>query len=424
MKSIVLVLALIACHPGAFSQQADTLNLEACFTMAAERSPLSKQKSLHGEAWSNKAKNLNSNWYPSVGFNAQAIYYSETVHFADLMGDLPVSVQPLPLDQYKFWADINQQLYDGGTVRAQKAMEKATFEADIQQVESELLKLKQQVSQAYFALLGIKTSAAVLEVSLGELQERKKVIKAGVDNGAVLPENMLALEAEELRLQQKLLELQLNKEQLFKVLSILMDTALSDRLAISEPLYLEGFDESVFRPEHVFLDKQKERLVASQRLVSASDLPRFFAFSQAAYGRPGYNFLSREFHPFYAVGVGMKWNFLHYGDSRRQKRILDIQQDMVEVKRATFDDQLSIQLQTEKTNTEKYQELLKQDEAILKLRSAITATSLSKLTHGIITSSEYLTDANAEILARLQFENHRILRLQAAYSYLLLQGKF
>ena len=119
----------------------------------------------------------------------------------------------------------------------------------------------------------------------------------------------------------------------------------------------------------------------------------------------------------------MKWNFLNYGDSRRQKRILDIQQDMVDVKRETFDDQLSIQLQTEKTNTEKYHELLKQDEAILKLRKAITSTSLSKLTHGVITSTEYLTDANAEILARLQYENHRILRLQAAYSYLLLQGK-
>ena len=120
----------------------------------------------------------------------------------------------------------------------------------------------------------------------------------------------------------------------------------------------------------------------------------------------------------------MKWNFLNYGDSRRQRRILDIQKDMVDVKRETFDDQLSIQLQTEKTKLEKYNELLKQDEAILNLRKAIATTSLSKLSHGIITSSEYLIDSNAEILARLQYENHRILKLQAAYNHLLLQGRF
>ena len=119
----------------------------------------------------------------------------------------------------------------------------------------------------------------------------------------------------------------------------------------------------------------------------------------------------------------MKWNLLNYGDSRRQKKILDIQKDMVDIKRKTFDDQLSVQFETEITNIEKYNELLRLDEQMLKLRKAITATSLSKLNNGIITSTDYLTDLNAELLVWLQFENHKILKLQAAYNYLLLQGK-
>jgi hypothetical protein len=80
-------------------------------------------------------------------------------------------------------------------------------------------------------------------------------------------------------------------------------------------------------------------------------------------------------------------------------------------------------LQTEKTNQEKYDELLNQDESILKLRKAISATSLNKLSNGIITSTDYLTDLNAEILARLQYENHKLLKVQAFYNYMLLQGK-
>jgi outer membrane protein TolC len=71
-------------------------------------------------------------------------------------------------------------------VKARKAMEKASYEADIQQIESEILVLKQQVNQTYFSLLTVKMSSAVLQVSLEELQEKKKVILAGISNGVVL----------------------------------------------------------------------------------------------------------------------------------------------------------------------------------------------------------------------------------------------
>jgi hypothetical protein len=234
---------------------------------------------------------------------------------------------------------------------------------------------------------------------------------------------MLSMDAEELRLQQMLVELNMSQQNLLTVLSILMDTTISGNVALiqpDEPIYP---DQEIMRPEYLLFEKQKEMLQASKGLVTAGDMPKLFAFSQGAYGRPGYNFLSRDFHAFYTVGVGMKWNLLNYGDSRRQKKLFDIQKDMIDIKRKTFDDQLDIQLQVEKNSQTKYTELLKQDEEILRLRKAITAASFSKLTHGIITSTDYLAEMNRGILARLQYENHKILKLQAAYNYLLLQGK-
>ena len=406
-----------------FSRQSDTLTLEACIRIANERSPLNKQKLSAGQSVQYKIKNLTTNWYPTIGFNAQAIYNSETVDFSDLMEDLPVSIPTLPLDQYKIWADINQQLFDGGTVRAQKAMEKANYEADIQQIESQLLSLRQQVSHTYFSMLLTQKNSTILQVSLDDLGERKKVIQSAVDHGAVLPENMLALEAEEMKFKQKLTELNYTREQLFEILSILLDSSLADNQVLTEPVDYSNLEESLKRPEFLLFDHQREFLSANQRLIAASDLPRLFAFSQAAYGRPGYNIISRDFHTFYSVGLGMKWNFLNYGDSRRQKKILDLQKDIVDVKRETFDDQLNIQLQTERSNLEKYEKLLSQDEQIMKLRKVIASASLAKLNNGIITSSDYLTDLNAEILAKLVYENHRLLKLQAAYNYRLLQGR-
>jgi hypothetical protein len=152
-------------------------------------------------------------------------------------------------------------------------------------------------------------------------------------------------------------------------------------------------------------------------------LPKFFAFSQLAWGRPGYNMISSDFHTFYTIGAGMKWNFLNYGDNKRQIKMLEIQKDQIEIKRTQFSNQLNIQVQAELINIEKYDSLMKQDASLLGIRRSIASSSLSKLNNGIITSMEYLTDMNAEILANLQFQNHKLLKKQATYNYLLLQGK-
>jgi outer membrane protein TolC len=423
MKKAVPFLYLFFLQFGLYGQTGDSMSLELCLKTAERRSPLNEEIALSQESLGYKLKNLGTNWYPAIGTNAQAQYNSETVDFSEIMKNLPVSVPALPLDQYKVWADINQQIYDGGMTKAQKSVEKASSQADIHQVEAQLLGIKQQVNQVYFSLLLTRKSADVLQVSINELKERKNVVRAGVENGVLLRENLLAMDAEELRYRQRLMELNLTSQQFIKVLSILLDTTISENTGALLPVEPRVFDSKTERPEYLVFDKQKERLQASEALVTASDMPKLFAFSQAGYGRPGYNFVSQDFHGYYSVGVGLKWNFLNYGESKRQKKIFEIQKGILDVKRKNFDDQLDIQLEAEKTNQAKYDQLLLQDEEILKLRKAIAAASFAKLTNGTITTTDYFSEVNNELLARLQFENHKIMKLQAAYSYLLLKGK-
>jgi outer membrane protein TolC len=423
MKRTLPILCIFFLQVGLYGQTRDSLSLELCLQTAARRSPLNDEIALSEESLVYKLKNLSTNWFPAIGTNAQALYNSETVDFSEVMKNLPVSIPALPLDQYKVWADLNQQIYDGGMTKAQKSVEKASNQADIHQVEAELLGIKQQVNQVYFSLLLTRKSADVLRVSINDLQERKKVVRAGVENGVLLRENLLAMDAEELRYRQRLLELNLSGEQFIKVLSILLDTMINGNVGTVLPLEPPVFDSKTERPEYLAFDQQKERLQASEDLVTAADMPKLFAFSQAGYGRPGYNFVSTDFHGYYSVGVGLKWNFLNYGDSKRQKKIFEIQKGILDVKRENFDNQLDIQLEAEKTNQEKYNQLLEQDEEILKLRKAIASASFAKLTNGAITTTDYFSEVNNELLARLQFENHKIMKLQAAYSYLLLKGK-
>jgi outer membrane protein TolC len=398
----------------------DTLTIRACLKAAGERTTILRHKDLTSEAFANRRKNLAAHWYPAVGFNGQAQYNSETIDFSDL--GLPVSMPSLPLDQYKIWADIQQQLYDGGLVRAQKAVEKAGYESEIMGIEAELLKTKQQVCQTYFSILLAQESATVLKVSLEELEAKKKVIGAGIEHGAVLPEAMLALEAEEIKMQQRLSELQLSCDCLIGVLSILTDSAMQPGMVFEVPQVWVIPEPTINRPELAMFDLQQKRLQAGQKLIRAGDYPKVFAYSQLAYGRPGYNMISNDFHSFYSVGLGLKWNFLHYGNSRRQIRNLEIQKDAIDIEKENFKDQLNIQLNNENTNMVKYDEWSRQDEKILELRKSIAQASLARLLAGVITPTDYLSDMNAEVIARLQVESHRIMKLQALYNYRIMLG--
>jgi outer membrane protein TolC len=424
MKNIYLIIIGAAFSLMLHAQGSDTLKIEDCIGIAGNRSPVSRQRVLYDEAFKYKMKNVNINWYPSVGLNAQAVYNSEAIDFSEIIGgSLPISIHSLPQDQYKVWVEINQQIFDGGTTKALKGMEKAGHEVEIQQTMADLLSVRQQVTQIYFSLLLTQKSAEILHISVNDLVEKKNVVQSGVKYGVVPGENLLAMDAEEIALQQKLTELDLSRDQFIHILSILMDTTIQSGVKLVEPVGITATDENGIRPEIKAMEQQKDLLLANQKLVTSGDYPKLFAFSQVAYGRPGYNMLSRDFHTFYSVGVGMKWNFLNYGDHKRQKKILEIQKGIIDVKRDNFNDQLEIQLQMEKTNISKYEALMLQDAEIVKLRKAIAERSLSKLNNGSITSTDYLTDMNAEIQAKLQYEQHKVMKLQSAFNYLLLQGK-
>lgn len=422
MKKAIFTWTLFLLLIDAMAQVQDSIDLGYCLMMASERSPINRQIQIAAEGRDLKIKNLNSSWLPSIGIQAQANYNSETINFSDLMEGIPVSLPEIPLDQYKVWAEINQTLFDGGATAAQKAVEQSVYRTETQQTEVDLYRLKQQVLQVYFSLLLLDKNREVLAVSLDGLRDRVDVLQTGLENGVVLPEDLMTMQAEVLRMEQLVAEANLSRQSLIHHLSVLVDTILPADPVLRLPAEPVSLTEQVDRPEYALFDQKLTIFDASKKLVTAADMPRVFAFSQVAYGRPGYNMISDRFHDFYSVGIGIKWDFLHYGNSRRQKKLLDLQKDMVDVQRESFDDQLTIQLKAEKNNVSKYGDLVAKDEEILKLRKEITASNFSRLNHGVISATDYIAELNREILANLQLEQHRLQRLQASYNYLFLQG--
>src|SRR5690606_3278297 len=107
---------IAACIFGAMSAFAqDTISLSQCYDLLDQNYPLVKQKQLLARSADFSRTALQKNFLPQVNLNAQATYQSDVPH-------VPVSPPgtdiPLPnKDQYRATVDVNQLLFDGGTVK-------------------------------------------------------------------------------------------------------------------------------------------------------------------------------------------------------------------------------------------------------------------------------------------------------------------
>jgi outer membrane protein TolC len=406
-----------------FSQAIDTLHLEDCFSRAALQYIGNRQIAPLSEASAYRLSNYNTRWLPAIGLNGQATYQSETVEmrsFNPVTGE--AITLDLPLDQYKVQAEISQQIYDGGMTRVQKEIERNSLLIDQQQVEIDFQSFRQRIVQVYFSVILADKNTQTLSVGLEELRERKKSIESSVTSGVLIQENLDAISVEELNLEQKIIEVKHTKTALVHNLSILLDTTFAEGTSFGIPASLALKNENIRRPEYGWFDLQKQQMSDNRKLLSAMDRPKITAFSQVGYGRPGYDFLNVDLHDYYLVGIGLKWNFIKYGETKRQKKILDLNQEIVDIKRDSFDENLAIMLEYEKQNMSKYMDMIEKDKAIVELRKSVTRSTYARLENGTITTTDFLTNANAEIQAKLQLENHEILLLQSIYNYLLIKG--
>ena len=98
-----------------------SLNLEQAYQMARANYPLIKQKDLVAKSAFLTIENINTAYLPQLSVNGQASYQSDVTSIK-----IPIpnfSMTPLSKDQYKFWGELNQLIYDGGIIKNQKELQ-------------------------------------------------------------------------------------------------------------------------------------------------------------------------------------------------------------------------------------------------------------------------------------------------------------
>jgi outer membrane protein TolC len=404
----------------------DTLKIEECYRLAEKNWPLGSQIGMISDNSTLRLKNLGKNFLPQMYLNGSASYQSAVTEvLIPLPAGLgPLDMPPLAKDWYKATLDVTQSIYDGNVTSYNKKLERFNAEMDQTGVKAELYKLKERVNQFYFSVILFDESRKILESSRDQVAAKLKEVSAAVANGAQLPMNADLLQAQLYKIRQSLEEVMADRDAALKMLAELISQPINGQavLVLPSPVITSYAYENK-RYEDQLFSMQQSRLEVMRNMVTTKWNPKFYAYGQAGYGRPGLNMLSNDFVPWGIIGAKVTWNFWNWNANKNEKKILGIQEQITQTQQSAYDKNLKIQSEKDLSEIVKAGKLLEQDTEIITLREKITKAASSQLDNGVITSSDYLDRLNEEMQARLSMQIHQIQLVKAKLTYLFNQGK-
>lgn len=416
-----LLLWMLSILPGTFVSAQEPVRLNDCQQWARETHPFLKQKELYGEMSRLKLENNQTSNLPRLLMNAQATYQSDVTKI-DIQ--LPnVDIPELAKDQYKVYLDARQNIWDGGLVKANEILENAQNKANLQGVEVELYQIQEQVNDLFFSSFILQENLKILERKKETLEANKARMESGVKNGMTLQSDLDQILAELIKVKQQQTGLRTGRETALAALAILTGREPDDLENLEISTGTLDFNDPLKRPELDFFALQQESLTASAGLIEKKRNPQVFGFGQAGYGRPGLNMLDAEFNPYYMVGIGMNWKVFDWKNVRREKKVIQLQQEMVQTQQQQFERGVQIALDRERKRIQQLNDILESDRELITLQEQITKSSASKHENGVLTTSDYIQDLNAEMTARITFETHKIELEAAKVRYQNIQGK-
>jgi len=423
MKYILLSLSVFL-----FMGMAQARTLEECQQAAEKHYPQICQYGLIEKTTNLTVANIAKGWLPQISASAQATYQSDVAAWPEtmqgVMQQLGVPIKGLSKTQYRMGVDIYQLVYDAGALQAQQAVARSKGRVESAQMEVNLYALRQRVHEMYFSLLLLSEQIELnkdLQTLLSANAQRLEVMLKG---GIAAESDWQSVKAEHLIAVQQGVALQSQQRALQQILSVFCGIEVKHPTKPTFPLLSQ--QAQVERPELRVFDSQLQVLEAQEKSLKSTLFPKFGFFAQGFYGYPGYNMFEDMMRHRWSlnglVGAKLTWNLSAFYTQKKDKAKIELQRKIIENHRQTFlfNNQIQ-QIETEE-NMRKYRELMKNDAALLQLRTAVRKAGESKLVHGIIAISDLLRDINAENAARVQQTIHEIEWLKQVHQQYITLG--
>jgi len=393
-----------------------SLTIGECYSLARKNYPLIKQRDLITKTKEYSVSNAAKGFLPTFSVNGQATYQSAVTSFPFT---IPIRGFTLPVyskDQYKIDGQLDQVIYDGGVIKNQKQTAEANEIIQQQSLEVELYALYDRVNQLFFGALLVDAQLKQNELLKQDVQNGVDKEKALVANGTAYRSNVDELEAQLLQTDQSRIELVATKKAYLDMLAVFINKPVDENTILEKPA-APMLADSVSRPELLSYDYQKKTYDLQDKLLVAQLMPKFSFFAQGGYARPGLNELSNNFAWYYIGGLRLSWNIGSLYTLKNQKRLLNIDRETLDIQKETFLFNTNLTQKQQNSDIVEDIELVKKDDAIVRLRESVKKASSAQLENGVLSAHDYITEVNAEDEARQNRILHQMQLLQAQYSY-------
>lgn len=399
--------------------QAQTL--EECQLAAEKNYPIIKQYDLISQTTQLTVKNIMKGWLPQIAIAAQATYQSDVTSWPESMKatlqQLGINMKGLSKDQYKVGIDLQQTIYDGGTISSLRSIARQEEKVQKAQVETNLYQVRKRVNEIYFSLLLLNEQIKLNDDVKALLLSSEKKLASMLKGGTIATSDFENIKAERLSVEQQNESLKSQQQMLQHLLSTFCGIKVSN---VQKPAPFETTISTNKRPEILLFDNQLQLSSVKEKALNSQVRPKLGIFAQGFYGYPGLNMfedmMNRKWSLNGMVGVKLSWNVGALYSLKNDKAKLRLQREMTENAREIFlfNNQLEEIQQNE--NIKRYHTMKQTDDEIIMLRTNIRKAAESKLSHGIIDINNLLQEINNENAAKIQQTIHDIEMLKEMYN--------
>lgn len=420
-KKNLFILLFVLLVTVSFAQEARQISLQECMDQAVMQHPLYGQHQLQASLMDLKVDNLQTGLLPQVSLNGKASWQNEVV-------GLPISLLGFTMptvskDQYRLSLDVNQAIYRGGLMKHQNEQEKNALGISDMLIDKELYAVKAQTKTLFFQVVLVDKQKQIVQSYREILVQKYSEAQVLVDEGVALESMLDVLKLELLNTQQELFNLEAVRKSLILNLNQLTQLNLDETSLFSIPVINNLPVANQDRFEYHLLSLQQQQLESSKGLMTVKTKPMLFAFATAGVGRPGFNMLSDDSDDFYMIGLNLKWDLWDWNKNRNEKKMVDINKELIETQKQTFELNIQMALNQLQSEIEKQKALVNTDPEIIALRENVVKTAEAQFKNGTLSTTDYVVELQKLNQAKLNFELHQISLVNSQLAYIETLGK-
>lgn len=359
--------------------------------------------------------NASKAYLPQGVLSAQGTWQSDVTSI-DL--DVPgIKIPHIDKDQYKVVAEVNQLIWDGGKISAQKKNTEANAEVEKKLLESEIYTLRERVNNLYFGILLMKGQLNQHEILEKELQRNYDNMQTYIQNGVANEGDLSVVKVEQLKAAQQRIHIESTLEAYIRMLSVLIGEELNTNTIFIKPDPGSTITSPVINRPELQIFKAREHTIEMQRsLLNATVRPTISVFAQGGYGKPGLNMFDNNFSPYFLGGVRVSWNFGNLYTLGNDRKKIDLQKLTVSSQRETFLHNLNIVIAQQQIEIEKFKKTMQDDDEIIHLQTQIRKAAEVKVENGTLSVSDLMKEINSEEAAKQAKTLHEIQYLMSVYA--------